>query len=42
MREMRPRDFEKLIAELLSRAGYETELTPASNDGGATSRADPR
>jgi restriction system protein len=34
MREMRPRDFEKLIAELLGRAGYETELTPASNDGG--------
>lgn len=34
MRKMRPRDFEKLIAELLGRAGYETELTPASNDGG--------
>lgn len=34
MRDMRPRDFEKLIAELLDRAGYETELTPATNDGG--------
>ena len=34
MRGMHPRDFEKLIAELLDRAGYETELTPATNDGG--------
>ncbi|MCK4564627.1 MAG: restriction endonuclease [Verrucomicrobia bacterium] len=34
MREMHPRDFEKLIAELLERAGYVTELTPSTNDGG--------
>ena len=29
-----PRQFEELVAELLSRQGYEVSLTPESNDGG--------
>jgi restriction system protein len=29
-----PRKFEELIAELLMRQGYETQLTPSSKDGG--------
>lgn len=32
--ELPPREFEELIAELLSDLGYEVELTPASRDGG--------
>lgn len=34
MRGMSPRDFEQLIAELLSRQGYDVELTPPTKDGG--------
>ena len=29
-----PRNFEKLVAELLSRQGYEIQLTPKTRDGG--------
>lgn len=32
--ELTPRKFEEFVAELLSRLGYEVELTPASKDGG--------
>ena len=31
---MSPRGFEELVAEMLSRLGYEVTLTPASRDGG--------
>jgi restriction system protein len=34
MYEMSSREFEQLVAELLSREGFEVELTPPSNDGG--------
>lgn len=34
MREMSPRDFEVLVAELLTRLEFQVELTPKSNDGG--------
>jgi restriction system protein len=34
MRSMSPREFEELVAELLSRQGYEVELTPPTKDGG--------
>ncbi|MFN3509678.1 MAG: restriction endonuclease [Allorhizobium sp.] len=34
MREMNPRDFEVLVAELLTRLEFQVELTPRSNDGG--------
>jgi restriction endonuclease Mrr len=34
MREMAPRKFEELVAELLKDKGYEVELTPRSKDGG--------
>lgn len=34
MRDVTPRQFEELVAELLERLGYKTELTPASKDGG--------
>ncbi len=33
-RELSPRKFEELVAELLARQGYVVELTPASKDGG--------
>jgi Restriction endonuclease/TIR domain len=33
--ELAPRQFEELVAELYSRAGFEVELTPASGDDGA-------
>lgn len=33
-RTLAPRRFEDLVAELLSRQGYNVELTPASKDGG--------
>jgi hypothetical protein len=34
MRAMAPRDFEELVAELLSREGLQVVLTPRSRDGG--------
>ncbi|HEU0302250.1 MAG TPA: restriction endonuclease [Longimicrobium sp.] len=34
MYNLTPRQFEKLVAELLHEQGYEIALTPASNDGG--------
>ena len=34
MRSLTPRQFEELVAELLSRLGYSVELTPPSKDGG--------
>ena len=34
MREMNPRKFEILIAEILKDKGYEITLTPSSRDGG--------
>lgn len=34
MREMSPRKFEELIAEMFKTQGYEVELTPKSKDGG--------
>jgi hypothetical protein len=34
LRALPPRHFEELIARLLSRAGYEVILTPATHDGG--------
>lgn len=34
MREMNPRKFEELVAELFKDMGYEVEVTPRSNDGG--------
>lgn len=33
-RDLSPRKFEELVAELLARQGYVVELTPASKDGG--------
>lgn len=32
--QLPPRKFEELVAELLSKKGYEVELTPTSRDGG--------
>jgi restriction system protein len=32
--QLPPRQFEELIAELLSDLGYDVELTPATRDGG--------
>lgn len=34
MRELHPRKFEELVAELFRDRGYEVELTPATKDGG--------
>jgi restriction endonuclease Mrr len=34
MREMHPRAFEELVAELLSKEGLKVELTPLTRDGG--------
>jgi restriction system protein len=34
LREIGPRKFEEVVAELLSRQGYEVQLTPSSRDGG--------
>ena len=34
LRNMRPADFEKYIAELFRRLGYETQVTGGSRDGG--------
>lgn len=34
MREMNPRDFEVLVAEILTHLEFQVELTPSSNDGG--------
>jgi len=34
MRELQPRKFEELVAELFRDRGYEVELTPATKDGG--------
>lgn len=34
MRDLSPRKFEEIVADLLSQQGYEIELTPASKDGG--------
>ena len=34
VREIRPRKFEELVAELLSRDGLEVHLTPETRDGG--------
>lgn len=34
MRELRPRQFEELMAELYTRQGFEVELTPETRDGG--------
>lgn len=34
LRELPPRKFEEIVAELLERQGYTVELTPASKDGG--------
>ena len=34
MRELDPRKFEELVAELLRDKGYEVKLTPRSKDGG--------
>jgi restriction system protein len=34
MYDLSPRQFEELVAELLSKKGYTIELTPASKDGG--------
>jgi len=34
LRTLHPRKFEELIAELLSREGFDVTLTPAKNDGG--------
>lgn len=33
-RSLSPRKFEEIVAELLTRMGYEVELTPMSGDGG--------
>lgn len=38
-RTLSPRDFERVVAELLSRQGYSVELTPATRDGGFDIRA---
>ena len=34
MKELNPRKFEELIAEMFANMGYEVELTPQSRDGG--------
>lgn len=34
LHEIRPRQFEELVCEILSRLGWRIELTPASKDGG--------
>ena len=34
MHNLKPRDFERLIAELLNNQGIETHLTPSTKDGG--------
>jgi len=34
MRELEPRKFEELVAELFRNMGYTVELTPRSRDGG--------
>jgi len=34
MRDMHPRKFEELVAELFHRMGYDVILTPRSKDGG--------
>ncbi len=34
MYELRPRQFEELIAEILAQYGWEIDLTPATHDGG--------
>ena len=34
LREMPPRKFEEIVAEMLEKQGYTVELTPASKDGG--------
>ena len=34
MRNLSPRKFEELVAELFSDMGYEVVLTPATRDGG--------
>jgi restriction system protein len=34
MRRLTSREFEELVAELLSRHGYEVQLTPPTKDGG--------
>ncbi|MDO8477461.1 MAG: pentapeptide repeat-containing protein [Candidatus Rokubacteria bacterium] len=34
LHELRPRQFEELIAEILASYGWEVQLTPASKDGG--------
>jgi HJR/Mrr/RecB family endonuclease len=39
MRDMNPRKFEELVAELFKDKGYEMELTPRSKDGGLDIRA---
>lgn len=39
MRDISPRQFEEVIAELLLRQGYDVELTPAVRDGGFDVRA---
>jgi restriction endonuclease Mrr len=39
MREMNPRKFEELVAELFKDKGYEVELTPRTRDGGLDIRA---
>ena len=39
MREMHPRKFEELVAELFRHKGYEVELTPPTRDGGFDIRA---
>lgn len=37
--ELNPREFERVVAELLTRQGYSVELTPATRDGGFDIRA---
>lgn len=39
MHALSPRQFEEFIAHLLDRMGYDTQLTPPSNDGGYDIRA---
>lgn len=34
LRELSPRQFEELIADLLYRQGYKVDLTPSTRDGG--------
>ena len=34
VRRLSPREFEELVAEVLSRQGYEVQLTPPTKDGG--------